>query len=68
LLVLWCVGGRCGMADNDKDRGKSRRPVAEDWGWSSVGRIHGGRMIGMSGDIVCSLHCTYGDEEHMFLS
>jgi hypothetical protein len=42
------------MADNDKDRGKSRRPVAEDWGWS--------------GDVVCSLHCTYGDEEHMFLS
>jgi hypothetical protein len=30
LLVSWCAGGSCGMACNDEDRGKSRRPVAED--------------------------------------
>jgi hypothetical protein len=32
LLVLWCAGGRCGMAGNDEDRGRSRRPGAEDRG------------------------------------
>jgi hypothetical protein len=34
LLVSWCAGGRCGMADSDEDRGRSRRPGVEDWGWS----------------------------------
>jgi hypothetical protein len=34
LVVLWCVGGRCGMAGSDEDHGRSRRPSAEDWGWS----------------------------------
>jgi hypothetical protein len=34
LLILWCVGGRCGMAGNDEDRERSTRPGAEDWGWS----------------------------------
>jgi hypothetical protein len=34
LLVLWCAGGRCGMACIDEDRGRSRRPGAEDCGWS----------------------------------
>jgi hypothetical protein len=29
LLVSWCVGGRCGMACSDEDRGRSRRPDAE---------------------------------------
>jgi hypothetical protein len=32
--VSWCVGGRCGMADSDEDRDRSRRPGAEDRGWS----------------------------------
>jgi hypothetical protein len=32
LLVSWCAGGRCGMACSDEDRGRSRRPGAEDWG------------------------------------
>jgi hypothetical protein len=32
LLVSWCVGGRCGMACSDEDRGRSRRPSAEDRG------------------------------------
>jgi hypothetical protein len=34
LLVSWCAGGMCGMACNDEDRGRSRRPGAEDQGWS----------------------------------
>jgi hypothetical protein len=32
LLVSWCVGGRCGMACSDEDRG--RRPAAEEREWS----------------------------------
>jgi hypothetical protein len=32
LLVLWCAGGRCGMACSDEDRGRSRRTGAEDQG------------------------------------
>jgi hypothetical protein len=34
LLISWGAGGRCGMAYSDEDRGKSRRPGAEDRGWS----------------------------------
>jgi hypothetical protein len=34
LLVSWCADSRCGMACSDEDRGKSRRPGAEDCGWS----------------------------------
>jgi hypothetical protein len=34
LLVLWCAGGRCGMAFNDKDHGRSKGPGVEDLGWS----------------------------------
>jgi hypothetical protein len=34
LLVSWCAGGRCGTACSDEDRGWSRRPGAEDQGWS----------------------------------
>jgi hypothetical protein len=47
LLVSWCAGGRCGMACSDEDRGRSRRPGAEDRGWSHrsdtsvVGRSRG---------------------------
>jgi hypothetical protein len=34
LLVSWCAGGRCGMPCSDEDHGRSRRPGAEDRGWS----------------------------------
>jgi hypothetical protein len=34
LIVSWCVGGTCSMACSDEDRGRSRRPGAEDRGWS----------------------------------
>jgi hypothetical protein len=36
LLISWCVGGRCGMACNNEDRGSSKRPSAEDRGWSHM--------------------------------
>jgi hypothetical protein len=39
LLVSWYVGNRCNMAGSDEDLGRSRRPAAEDWGWSSTGRV-----------------------------
>jgi hypothetical protein len=47
LLVLWCAGGRCDMTCSNKDRGRSRRPGAEDLGmvaqvrYSVVGRSRG---------------------------
>jgi hypothetical protein len=34
LSVSSCAGGRCGIACSDEDRGRSRRPGAEDQGWS----------------------------------
>jgi hypothetical protein len=48
LLVSWCAGGRCGMACSDEDRGRSRRPDAEDQGWSHRSGISwpGGREVG----------------------
>jgi hypothetical protein len=67
LLVSWCAGGRCGMAGSNKDRGRSRKPGADDRGWSGTGWILGGRTIERSGDAVCSLHHALGDEECGFL-
>jgi hypothetical protein len=55
------------MAGNDEDRERSRRFSAEDRGWSSTGWILGSQMIERSGDAVCDLHRTQGDEEHEFL-
>jgi hypothetical protein len=48
LLVSWCAGGSCGMACSDEDCGRSRRPGAEDRGWShmSVTWWPGGREVG----------------------
>jgi hypothetical protein len=57
----------CDMVDSDEDRGRSRRPGAEDWGLSSTGRVLGGWTIEMSGDVMCSLHRAQGDEEREFL-
>jgi hypothetical protein len=33
----------------------------------SIGWIHSGRTIEMSGDTVCDLHCAQGDEKCEFL-
>jgi hypothetical protein len=48
LLVSWCAGGRCGMTYSDEDRGRSRRPGAEDQGCShrSGTRWPDGREVG----------------------
>jgi hypothetical protein len=48
LLVSWCVGGRYGMPYSGEDHGKSRRPGAEDRGWShwSGTRWPGDREVG----------------------
>jgi hypothetical protein len=48
LLVSWCAGVRCSMACSDEDRGRSRRPGAEDRGWShrSGTRWLGGPEVG----------------------
>jgi hypothetical protein len=48
------------MTGSDEDRGKSRRPGAEDWRWSSTGRVLGGRTIERSDDVVCGLHHVQG--------
>jgi hypothetical protein len=34
LLDSWCAGGMCGIACSDEDRGRSRRPRADDQRWS----------------------------------
>jgi hypothetical protein len=54
------------MACSDEDRGRSRRPDSEDWGWSHRS-VHGGRTIKRSGGAVCGLHRARGDEVHEFL-
>jgi hypothetical protein len=48
LLVSCCAGVKCGMACNDENRDRSRRPGAEDRGWShkSGTRWPGGREVG----------------------
>jgi hypothetical protein len=66
LLVLWCACDGCDMTGSDEDRGRSRRPGAEDRRWSSTCRILGGWMIKRSGDDVCSLHRAQGEEEREF--
>jgi hypothetical protein len=47
LLVSCCAGGRCGMACSDENRGRSRRPGAEDRGWPHMSgtRWLGGREV-----------------------
>jgi hypothetical protein len=49
------------MASSDKDLGRSRRPGVEDQGWSSIGRVLGGRMIERSGDAVRGLYRAHRD-------
>jgi hypothetical protein len=55
------------MAGSDEDLGRSRRPGAEDRGWSSTSRVLGDRTIRRSGDTVCGLHHAQEDEEPRFL-
>jgi hypothetical protein len=48
LFVSWCAGGRCDMACSDENHDRSRRPGAEDRGWShkSSTRWPSGREVG----------------------
>jgi hypothetical protein len=55
------------MADNDEDQSRSRRLSAEEQGWSSTGRVLGGRKIERSGNDVCGLQRAQGDEKREFL-
>jgi hypothetical protein len=55
------------MAGSHEDRGRSRRPGAENQGWSSIGRVLSGRTVERAGDVVCSLQRARGDQEHEFL-
>jgi hypothetical protein len=50
------------MTGSDEDPGRSRRPGAEDWRWSSTGRVLSGWMIERSDDAVCGLHHAQGDK------
>jgi hypothetical protein len=65
--ISYCVGDRCDMTENDKNRGRSRRPDPKDQKWLSIGRILGDQTIEISGDVMCSLHRARGDEERNFL-
>jgi hypothetical protein len=64
LLVSWCAGGRYGMTCSDEDHGRSRRPSAEDRGWSHRSDT---RAVERSGGAVCGLHLARGDYERGFL-
>jgi hypothetical protein len=50
------------MTGSDEDRGRSRRPGAADWGWSSTCRILGGQTTERSCDAVSGLHHAQGDK------
>jgi hypothetical protein len=54
-MFVCLVVCRCGMACSDKDRGRSRRPGAEDLGWSHMPgtRWPGGRVVPCA---VCTWH------------
>jgi hypothetical protein len=47
------------MACSDDDRGRSRRPGAEDHG--RIGQVLGGRAVERSGGAMCGLHLARGD-------
>jgi hypothetical protein len=59
LLVSWCVGGKCGIVCSDEDHSRSRRPGAEDRGWSHMSDTQwpGDREVGWRR--VRSAPCTW---------
>jgi hypothetical protein len=42
-------------------------PDAEDWAWSSTGRVLGDQTIERSGDAMCGPHRAQEDEEYKFI-
>jgi hypothetical protein len=67
LLVSWYVGSRCDIAGSVEDCGRSKRPDAEDRGWSNTCQVLSHRAIGRSGNAVCDLYRAHEDEERGFL-
>jgi hypothetical protein len=55
------------MAGSDENLDRSRRPIIEDRGWSSIGQVLSGQTIGRLGDTVWGLYRVHGDEERGFL-
>jgi hypothetical protein len=55
------------MVGSNEDGGRSRRPGAEDWRWSSIGWVLGGRTIEKLSDAVFGLYHAQGDNECGFL-
>jgi hypothetical protein len=49
---------------SDEDRGRSRRPGAEDYEWSSTGRVLGGWTIGRSSD-ACMIRTVHKEMRSM---
>jgi hypothetical protein len=43
------------MTGSDEDRDRSKRLGTENRGWSTTGRVLGGRTIEMSDDAICGL-------------
>jgi hypothetical protein len=68
LFVSWCADDMSDMMGSDEHHDRSRRPDADDRGWSSTYHVLGDRTIKRSGDAVCGVHRAQGDEEHGFLS
>jgi hypothetical protein len=56
------------MAGSDEDSDRSRRPGADDQGWSSMGQVLGGQAIEKLGDAVYGQHRAQGDENRGFLA
>jgi hypothetical protein len=51
------------MADNNENRGRSRRLGVEERGWPGTSWILGGRTIGGSGYAMCDPHRTRGGDK-----
>jgi hypothetical protein len=61
-VQVTCAACAC----NDDDRGRSRRPGANDRDGRTC-RVLSDRTIERSGSAVCGLHRARGDEEYVFL-
>jgi hypothetical protein len=61
LLVSWCAGGKCGMVCSDEDRGRSRRPGADNRGWSHRSGTSGDgfRCVRSRGRVAPCAVCTW---------
>jgi hypothetical protein len=66
LLVSWCTDGRRGMMGSNENHDRSRRPGAENWGWSHSSDTQW-PYDWKVGATVCGLHRARGDKEHEFL-